>query len=61
MERDQASFHQTVFGIDWRWSSFHKYVRMGYYRKDLGEAIEKALPSVPGEPTHAVLLRPKAL
>ncbi len=26
---------------DWRWSSFHRYVKMGYYAKDWGSGIEK--------------------
>jgi len=28
---------------DWRWSSFHQYVRMGYYEQDWGEAVGKDL------------------
>ena len=27
--------------IDWPWSSFHRYVRSGYYECYWGEALEK--------------------
>jgi putative transposase len=26
---------------DWRWSSFHQYVRMGYYERDWGGAVRQ--------------------
>ena len=26
---------------DWRWSSFQRYVRMGYYEQDWGGAVGK--------------------
>ena len=28
---------------DWRWSSFHRYVCMGYYEPDWGGTVEKVL------------------
>jgi putative transposase len=28
---------------DWPWSSFHRYVRMGYYEQDWGEAVGREL------------------
>jgi putative transposase len=34
---------------DWPWSSFHRYVRMGFYEKQWGEAIEEEKGMVFGE------------
>jgi len=28
---------------DWPWSSFHRYVKAGWYEADWGEALEKSL------------------
>ena len=30
-------------GSKWPWSSFHRYVRMGYYEENWGEMIDKTL------------------
>ena len=35
--------------IDWPWSSFHRYVRMGYYDPEWGQGDEKVCGSVIGE------------
>ena len=29
--------------VDWPWSSFHRYVRMGYYERDWGGALEEEM------------------
>jgi putative transposase len=29
--------------VDWEWSSFHRYVRMGYYEAEWGGAVGKEL------------------
>lgn len=34
---------------DWPWSSFHRYVRMGYYASDWGQAEEKKVIQRVGE------------
>ena len=42
--RDYIHYNPVKHGlvqrvVDWRWSSFHRYVRMGYYERDWGEAV----------------------
>jgi hypothetical protein len=34
--------------VDWRWSSFHRYVRMGYYEQDWGGPVGKELEGISG-------------
>jgi putative transposase len=34
---------------DWPWSSFHRYVRKGFYGKDWRAGIGKDLPAIRGE------------
>jgi putative transposase len=55
--RDEADFNRHLDYIhynpvkhglvkrvcDWPWSSFHRYVRMGWYAKDWGGAVERDL------------------
>jgi putative transposase len=37
--------HKLVQRVsDWPWSSFHRYVSMGYYEMGWGEAVEKEIP-----------------
>jgi putative transposase len=41
--------HRLVKRVtDWPWSSFHRYVRMGYYASDWGEEMEVKLSAMPG-------------
>ena len=42
---DYVHFNPVKHGLvkrvsDWKWSSFHRYVKMGFYEEDWGEGVE---------------------
>jgi putative transposase len=46
--RDYIHYNPVKHGLvrsvaDWPWSSFHRYVRLGYYDRGWGEAVEQAV------------------
>ena len=46
--RDYIHYNPVKHGlvgsvVEWPWSSFHRYVRLGYYDRGWGEAVEEAL------------------
>jgi putative transposase len=46
--RDYIHYNPVKHGLvqnvsDWPWSSFHRYVRMGYYEGDWGQGVEEGM------------------
>ncbi len=49
--RDYIHYNPVKHGLvrsvsDWPWSSFHRFVRNGYYERDWGQAVEEGFPEL---------------